>query len=217
MKRLLRLAKQVFHRLLVVVGAAGMTLAFFVLLPVMQQISDAPQQDLTVSEAPAVTPPPPEPPEEEPPEPEEPEEEPEMDDPEPEPLSLDQLEMSLNPGMGGAASASMKINLGDKTSAESAGDALFSMAELDQRPQVMYQPTPKITDAVREAAPGSVTVIFIVNKQGRVDQVKVQQSSHPALEQPVVEAVRQYRFQPGKRKGDPVRFRMQRRVRFPEL
>lgn len=217
MGQLFVIVRFVMHRLLVVGGAGGLTLAFFLLLPLMQQMGEAPTRDVVLREMPAVQPPPPEPPEPEPPEPEEQEEPPQMDQPEPEPLSLDQLELSLDPGMGDAAAASMQIDLGDRTSAQSAGDALFSMSELDQRPQVTYQPSPQITDAVRQAAPGSVTVIFIVNQNGRVEQVKVQQSTHPALEKAVVDAVNKYRFQPGTRKGEPVRFRMQRRIRFPEL
>jgi protein TonB len=217
MDKLLRFLGRTGRRFVAAILAAAMTLAFFLLLPLMQQISEQPKQAYQTRPASVATPPPPEPPEEEPPEPEEQEEKPEMQEPEPEPLNLQQLEMSLNPGTGGAAGAAMKINLSDKTAGGGASEGLFSMAELDQRPQVTYQPSPEITEAVREASPGTVTVIFIVNKKGRVENVKVKNSTHPALEEPVVEAVENYRFQPGERQGEPVRFRMQRTIRFPDL
>jgi protein TonB len=216
LEKLIRTTRWIAHRVAVTVGALALTLGFFLLLPLMQQISAPAQKDVNLTSAETVTPPPPEPPKQEPPEPEE-KEEPKMEQPQQQLQSLEQMELALGEGGAGTGGASIQINIANQTQAGQAGAGLFSMAQLDQRPQLTYAANPQINQQVRQASPGSVTVIFIVNRQGKVEQVQVQQSTHPALEQPVVEAVKKYRFQPGQRQGQAVRFRMKRKIRFPNL
>ena len=162
-------------------------------------------------------PPPPPPPEEEPPEEEEPEPEPPKLEQEVEPLDLSQLELALNPGTGaGALQGDFSIDLSQATEGGGGVDELFSLADLDQKPRPVYQPGPNMSSAVRRQTPGKVFIIFVVNKQGRVEQAKVQKSSHPVFEQPALAAVKQWRFEAGKRNGEPVRFRMRVPITFPE-
>ena len=216
MERIMRLAKTLGQRLLVILGAGALTLAFFLLLPLMQQISEKPEQKVETRAAPAVTPPPPEPPEEEPEEPEEEEEKPELEQQQ-QKLDLSQMELALNPGAGGGGVLSGDFNVDLNTVAgDQGGGGLFSMSELDQKPRVIYQPSPRMSPEVREQAPGKVYVIFIVNRNGRVEKPKVQKSSHPVFEKPALQAVKQWKFEPGKRGGEPVRFRMRVPIVFPE-
>ena len=42
----------------------------------------------------------------------------------------------------------------------------------------------------------------------------MQKSSHPAFEQPALQAVRRWRFEPGKRGGKPVSFKMRVPITF---
>jgi len=183
----------------------------------MQSISKPPQEMMNVRQV-AVTEPPPPPPEPEPEKPEpEPENPPELEAPPSEPLSLDQLELSLDPGAGlGGGGGSLQVNIAGATQAGGL-DELFSMAELDQKPRPTHQPGPAITDRVRQHSPGQVYIIFIVNEQGRVEQAKTEKASHPVLARAALEAVRQWRFEPGQRKGEAVSFRMRVPVTFPEM
>lgn len=217
MKRLLNLTRALVHRLLVLIGAVGLTFALFLVLPVIQSIGNAPDNEMLIRTVDAVAPPPPPPIEEPPPEEEEPEEEPELEPQQAEPLDLSELELALNPGMGaGLPAGALKIDLGTATSSGGI-DELFSMAELDQRPRPTYQPGPTVTTKLREHTPGTVYVIFIVNQDGRVENARVQKSSHPALDKTALDAVAKWRFEPGKRNGEPVRFRMRVPMTFPKM
>jgi len=208
------------HYIRVVSAAAGLTFLFFLILPLMQTISKPPRADMAVRDIDtAYVPPPPPPPEEEPekePEPEEPP--PELMDESP-PLDLSQLELALNPGLNeGWLSGDFAVKL--NTVAAGAGDdnldALFSMADLDQKPRVVYQPGPVIDKQVRKKAPGTVYILFIVNQNGRVEDPMVQRSTDSVFEKPALAAVKQWKFEPGKRNGKAVRFRMRVPISFPK-
>jgi protein TonB len=69
---------------------------------------------------------------------------------------------------------------------------------------------------VRKQAPGTAYILFVVDAQGRVENPQVQKSSDPVFEKPALAAVKQWRFEPGKRNGQPVRFRMRVPVTFPK-
>lgn len=219
MKSLLIILKRLFHALYVIVGAAGLTLLFFLVLPIMQAINQSGQQDMVVRtvQTAEIEPPPPPPAEEEPPEKPEPEEPPPELQESAEPLDLQQLEMALNVGTGGGAlSGDFATKLNTVASAGQDVDAIFSMSDLDQRPRIIYQPGPTLTRELREQAPGKVYVLFVVNREGRVENAKVQKSSHPIFEKPALAAVKRWKFEPGKRKGKAVRFRMRVPITFPE-
>ncbi len=209
------------HRVLVVVGALGLTLLFFMVLPLMQSISGGPQADTMVTTVDVTdVPPPPPPPEEEPPKPEEPPQEPpELQEPMEQRLDLSQLELALNPGGFGDGSFggdfAVKLNTVTASKAEDV-DALFSLSDLDQQPRIVYQPGPTIDATIRRKAPGTVHIIFIVDQRGRVENPIVQQSTDPIFDKPALAAVRQWKFEPGKRQGQPVRFRMRVPITFPK-
>jgi len=208
------------RRLLTALGAIGMTLVFFLILPLLQAMNQPPRADVVLQEVDTVDLPPPPPPLEEEVEPE-PEEEP----PPPElnesaaPLDLSQLELALNPSFGGGLAAgggdfAMKLN-----TAIGAGDdvdALFSMADLDQEPRVIYQPGPAVNAKLRKLAPATVYVLFVVDERGRVTKPIVQKSTDPAFERAAVAAVKQWRFESGKRNGEAVSFRMRVPITFPK-
>jgi protein TonB len=203
---------------LVIGGAAGMTLLFFLVLPLMQTLAKPPSTDLIVRglDTADLPPPPPPPEEEEPEEEDEPEDAPELTE-DSQPLDLSQLELALNPGFSdGLLAGDFTVNLKTVTSSNTDVDALFSLADLDQKPRVIYQPGPRITNEVRKNAPGTVYVIFIVDQQGRVANPIVQKSTAAVFEKPALDAVKQWKFEPGKRSGTPVRFRMRVPITFPE-
>lgn len=210
--------RELFHRLLVITGAVGLTLLFFLILPVMQTLTKPATTDMIVQavetaklEAP---PPPPEEPKPEEPEPEE--KPPELADDAP-PLSLDQLTVALNPGFSdGWMQGDFAVKLNTVVSGSQNVDALFSIADLDQKPRVIYQPGPSLNKEVRKKAPGTVYVIFIVDQNGRVQNPQIQKSSDSVFEKPAISAIKQWKFEPGKRNGQPVRFRMRVPFTFPK-
>lgn len=192
------------------------TFALFMILPVLQVITKPPSKDLTIRtvDVASLDPPPPPPMEE--PEPE-PEEEPEPPPPavDAQPLDLSQLELALNPGDGGFGGGDFAINLEGVTGNGEEVDAIFSLSDLDQKPRVVYQPAPIYPpELARKDMQGTVYVLFIVDKTGRTRDLKVQKSTHPAFNNPALKAVKQWKFEPGKRKGKPVQFRMRVPITF---
>lgn len=212
----------VLHGLGVLGGGFVLSLVLFLVLPMLQAISKTPEADSTLrSVATADVPPPPPPPEEEPEEEEQKQEEPkppELSEEAP-PLDLAQLELALNPGYGDGGLAgdfAVKLNaVGAAGSSAEDVDALFSLADLDQQPRVVYQPGPVINAAMRKKAPGTVYILFIVDQQGRVENPIVQKATDPVFEKAALAAVKQWKFEPGKRKGQAVKFRMRVPVTFP--
>lgn len=218
-KALAHFFRKLVHRLLVAAGSIGLTLVFFLVLPLMQTITRPPQTDMIVRsvdtaklEAP---PPPPEPEQQKEPEPQE--QPPQLAEEAP-PLDLSQLELALNPGFGDGALVgdfAIKLNTVVAQSSDSV-DALFSIADLDQKPRAIFQPSPVMTRELRRKAPGTVYVVFVVDPTGRVESATAQQSSDPIFEKPALNAVKQWKFEPGKRNGQPVRFRMRVPITFPK-
>ena len=213
------IGSKLLSSLFIVTGAAGFTLVFFFVLPFIQAISEMPMADMNVFEADTVDLPPPptveEPAPEEEPEPEE--EPPELIEDNQQLLTLDQLDIALGGGLSDgwmAGDFAVKIDSIQKTKKEM--DELFNLADLDQDPRVIYQPNPVMNAKARQKTPGTVYVIFIVNKKGRVEKPKVQSSSDPVFDKLALKAVKQWKFEPGKRKGQPVRTRMRVPVVFPD-
>lgn len=215
---MLRFIRITFHFFAVLFGAVGLTLAFFLVLPLMQTITKPPSDQLVVQNVDVANiPPPPPPPEEEPEEEEEEEEEPPELNEEMPPLDLSQLELALNPGFGdGWMSGDFAIKLNAESGGGDDVDALFSMSDLDQKPRVLYQPSPTLSAEARRKTPGTVYVIFIVDQNGRVENPMVQSSTDPVFERPALASVRQWKFEPGKRNGQSVRFRMRVPIVFPK-
>ena len=213
------LARRVFDRFVVALGAIGLTVAVFLVLPLLQAISEPP--DLGAEPPPvdiAVLPTPDPPEEEEEPEPE-PEPEPEtleMDEPAPM-LDLAQMDLLLEPGFGeGGFGSGLLLDLKTGLGGDGQADELFALADLDREPRVISQPGPILTGKLRSRGPGRVYVVFIVDKDGRVKTPKAQSSTDPVFERPAVDAVKKWKFEPGERRGEPVSFRMRVPISFPK-
>lgn len=209
-----------FNRIVALVCAAALTLAFFLVLPLMQTITQSmDSNDLVVREVgvPEIEPPPQIEEEEEPPPEEETPEQPKLET-NVDPATLDQM-IDLGRGAGiGTGGGTMSIDMTSIQARAGAagGDSLASIADLDQRPRPTYRVGPRMTAKLRKRTPGKVYVIFIVDEQGRVVNPKVERSSDPIFNQPAINAVKRWRFEPGKRGGRSVRFRMRVPITFPK-
>jgi len=205
-------------RLLVLVGSAGFTLLLFLVLPVLQAIGPPPEPDVMLSRLDPGGLPPPPPPTPEDPQEDEPEEEPpppKLEDELP-PLDLTQLADALTAGTGsGWSAAGVLAGLGAIGASGDDVSRLFSMSDLDQEPRVTHQTQPMLTEHVRKKAPGSVRLTFVVNERGRVEDPRVLDSTHPVFETPALTALKQWRFEPGKRNGEAVPFRCAQTITFP--
>ena len=210
--------RRLVRGVLVACGALGLTLTFFLVLPLTQAIAEPPAGDLLVSTVEAASlPPPPPPPPEQPPE-----EEPEPEEPPPElaeesqPLDLSQLELALEPMAFGSGFLEGDFGL-DLSHVEAAPgkNEILELTEIDQEPRVVYQPPPVIDTRVRRKGAGTVWLIFIVDEKGRVQSPKVQSSSDPVFERPALAAVKQWRFEPGRSGGEPIASRLRIPITFP--
>lgn len=210
--------RKIFHFVLIVVGAMVLTVAFFLVLPLLQEITKPPTADLLVhSVDTANIPPPPPPPEEQPEEQQEQEEKPPELMEEAPPLDLSQLELALDPGFSeGWMGGDFAVKLNTVVSGTKQVDELFTIADLDQKPRVIYQPNPIITAKLRKKAPGTVHIAFYVDRDGRVKSPKVLSSTDPAFERAALAAIKKWKFEPGKRKGQAVQFRMRVPITFPK-
>ncbi len=214
-----RLVVTVLRRLAAMAGTALITFGLFLVLPFLQTISKPPGKDLIVRDVDvAELPPPPPPPPEEQKKQEEPEEpEPPQLSEEAPPLDLDQLSLALNPAFGDGLMGDFAPKLikhmshGDG----SAMDEIFSLNDLDQKPRVVFQVMPRYPQELRRKnAVGTVYVVFQVDTNGRVTSPAVEKSTDPSFEQAALEAVRQWRFEPGTRQGERVRFKMRVPISF---
>ncbi len=212
--------RRLFHHLCVVLGAVVLTIVFFLVLPFMQSINKPPTNDLIVHtfDTARLEAPPPPPQEEKKKEPEQEDKPPELTEVAP-PLDLSQLELALNPNTGLSESAmggDFAVKLNTVVSDSKSAEALFSIADLDEKPRVIYQPSPVLNKEVRQKAPGTVYILFIVDQSGRVENPIVQKSTDTVFEKPAMNAVKQWKFEPGKRNGQAVRFRMRVPISFPK-
>jgi protein TonB len=215
------------RRTLATLSGLALGLGIFLLLPVLESITSTPAEELQVQDADTIAPPPPPPeieqeedkPDEPPPE----QEPPKLADEAP-PLDLSQLELALNPGTGGAGnfSGDFAVNLGaaikQVSDTTEEADGLFSVGDLDQKPRVIAQSSPVVPAALKKLQSDNVTVqvIFVVNQQGRVEEPKVRRSNNSAFDQVAINCVKSWKFEPGKRNGEPVRFRMMAPITFPK-
>lgn len=148
-------------------------------------ITDTPPQESLLEDKP---PPPPEP--EEPP--------PQMEQPL---ASLADISGALNPSGTGAAILNNAMNSAVANQAMNA----FSFGGDEVKPRPVSTVMPRLTPAARKAgASGTVKVQFIVDIQGRVQNPQIISTPNPALNQPTLDAIKQWRFEPGTRGGKRV-------------
>jgi protein TonB len=92
---------------------------------------------------------------------------------------------------------------------------ILSATELDNTPRTRYQPAPTYpTRAKMDGLTGSVEVSFVVNEFGEVRNVRVIASSDPIFVEETLKAVARWRFEPGRKEGRPVAFRMRQPLSF---
>mgnify|MGYP001230985071 CR=1 FL=1 len=95
------------------------------------------------------------------------------------------------------------------------GDGIHSVLSLDFEPRARARPAPIYPFALKASGvSGEVLVEFVVDEAGRVLSPRVLRSSHREFEEPTINAVSRWRFEPGTRRSKPVRFKMVVPVKF---
>lgn len=201
------------------VSAIAISLALFLILPITQWTGNPskPIQTLSLSAAP-----PPAPAQEPPPPEELPEaaQEPEALEPPP-PLTLSQLQLAMNPGLGSMSAADFSFNWDSGAALEDQLKA-FEVADLDQPPKAIYQPAPNYPYSMqREGIEGVVQLVMKIGTDGRPLELTANCPEHPQLEKLTLDVASRWRFEPGTVNGKqiqywvrmPVEFRQQKRRR----
>jgi protein TonB len=175
----------------------GVSALLFLAIPLTQIFTEYKKAPEEIEAIEMATPPPPPPPEEPPPPPEPEQEEPppELDTPPP-PISLEQLDMALNPGTGGALAGDFALPTFDVSGQDLGGVEIFDIMDADKKPV----PTKQVEPRTR-GQKGSVVLRFTVDQYGKVQNIRVHQSSNPKLNQACIEAVRRWEFTPGEKDG----------------
>lgn len=126
------------------------------------------------------------------------------------PISAD-LEVATGAG-GGFLSANEIRSL---TAAEAVQDDAFDVADLEKRPEAVSQVAPAYPAELRKAkVEGVVTMLFVLDETGRVEDPRVENSTRPEFEKPALDAIRKWRFSPGMKDGQPVRTYIRIPMRF---
>lgn len=91
----------------------------------------------------------------------------------------------------------------------------ISAAHLDKPPHATFQAKPDYPYSLRhDGFSGEVLVEFVVDEKGYVINARVIRASHPDFEAATLRAISKWRFEPGKRNGKVVRFRMTQPITF---
>lgn len=200
-------------------AAFVMTAFLFFVVPLTQMLSPSGRTHLTLVRVDVSLPPPPPPPPTPPPPPEEVKQEkkPELRE-QPRPLSLSQIEMALNPGIGSALEGDFSLDFAgmDALPDTVAEMRIFDLAEVDRTPEAIRTVPPQYPPRLQaERVAGIVVVEFIVDEDGAVRQPKLRRGApQPEFNRAALAALEQYRFSPGLKDGQAVRVRMMQEFEF---
>lgn len=182
-------------------------LVLFVLMALAQMIGDvrAPQSELDEMVV-AYTPPEVlEMEQEEAPPPEEKEPPPELEK-EPPQLSLDQLDIALNPGTGGSLVGDFAMPVIAASSASLGTEDFIDFSKLDQIPRPVGGARLEFPARLKkQKVSGKVILLIKLDDKGKVIDAQVDSSNLPDFDDVVVRQVRKWTFTPPTQGGKPVK------------
>lgn len=86
-----------------------------------------------------------------------------------------------------------------------AGAGFAQESKFDEPPMPSKTVPPKYPAALKaEGVSGMVTMSILVDEKGNVQNPVVKKSTRPEFEQPAIEAVMKWKFEPAKKDGQPV-------------
>lgn len=130
---------------------------------------------------------------------------------------LETGDFNLNFPVAGAGSKDKESGADTAAGSSSGADVgTFSAGELDQRPSPLANLEPRYPYTARmKEQEGYVEVRFVVTEEGNVVDPEVRDAEPPEVfNDAALQAVKQWRFEPGTKDGEKVRSRVQLRIRF---
>lgn len=198
-------------------GATLCTLGVFLLLPFTQMIASLGKKPNDIFSVEVSTPPPPPPMDLDLPDP--PPDEPPPPDiaPPPQQLSLSQMDVALNLGVGDAMAGAFSFDGFGVNADDTAGDLqIFDVKDLDAMPRRVRTGALVHPPALRQARiAGSVVLQVVISETGAVRVDKVVRSTHREFEPNAIRAAEDSAFEPPKKNGRAVRASYTWTVTFP--
>lgn len=98
----------------------------------------------------------------------------------------------------GDATAGGDFSMDFQVSAMEELEIVFELSEIDRIPQAIYRVAPAYPYEMKTAGiTADVSLLFVCDTQGRVKRVQVKSSSHREFEQNAINALQQWKFEPG--------------------
>jgi len=95
------------------------------------------------------------------------------------------------------------------------GGGVYAVGNGTTAPSILSKVDPEYSEEARKAKySGAVYLSIVVNTDGKAEQITVTKSLGMGLDEKAIEAVKQWRFLPGKNKGVPVKVKAQIEVNF---
>ncbi len=116
-------------------------------------------------------------------------------------------------------SPDLSLGEGDGAGVSSAGtgfsDGIYEEGETDEPPMAINRtPLAYPLAAQRARIEGTVELVFLVTREGRVQNIEFTQVPHKMFEQPIRSTIQSWRFKPAMLHGVPVAVRVRQRVDF---
>jgi protein TonB len=194
-------------RLSLLLGA-GFAITLFVLMALAQMMGRVRPPETAVDETiMAYVPPeiqeieeePPPPPEEEEPPPEQLEQEPPQ-------LTLDQLDIALNPGTGGALVGDFSMPVIGTSSKDLGTNDFVDFSDLDQVPRPIGVTGLNFPRRLRkDPVSGRIILLLKLDEEGDVLDLQIDSSNLPGFDSFVLSEVRRWKFTPPTQNGHPVK------------
>ncbi len=192
---------------LALLAGVGFAFALFVVMALAQMMGDVKPPRNTIDETlQAYVPPEIEQIEEEElPPPEEEEPPPELEE-EPPQLSLDQLDIALNPGTGGSLAGEFAMPSIGTSQRDLGTEDFVDFSDLDQVPRPIGVSGFNFPRRLRtKSVNGRIVLLLKLNEEGRVLDVQLDSSNLPAFDSFVLGEVKRWRFTPPTQQGRPVK------------
>jgi protein TonB len=94
------------------------------------------------------------------------------------------------------------------------GEHVYRVADGLTPPRIIQSPEPKSPETGQEQRVGAVVLWLIINAQGLPEQIRIQKSLRPKLDQLAAEAVSHWKFAPATKDGVPVPVMINIQVNF---
>ena len=114
-----------------------------------------------------------------------------------------------NPVEGGGRNHITQVYKTDNSDDPGNPDQVHELQETDEKPRPTLQIEPIYpAELKKRKIGGRVDIEFVVDEQGNVIDAIATRSVHPDFERPALDAIRRWKFTPGKVNGKPVKVRV---------